>query len=44
VSRGAGASFAWCTAVGIAELVFAILLLAYGYWWTIFVTVPAAGI
>jgi hypothetical protein len=44
VSRGAGVSFAWWAAIGTAELAFAILLLAYGYWWTIFVTIPATGI
>jgi uncharacterized membrane protein len=41
---GPRAAFAWWVAVGLAELVLAILLLAYGYWWTIFVTAPATGL
>jgi hypothetical protein len=42
--RGSRLSFAWWVAIGVAELVFAIVLLAYGYWWTIFVTVPATAV
>ena len=34
-------SLVWWIAVGAVELVLAIVLLAYGYWWTIFVTAPA---
>ena len=44
IRRGSRAAFAWWVAIGVAELVFAIVLLAYGYWWTIFGTAPAAGI
>jgi len=42
--RGSWLSFAWWVAIGVAELVIAIALLAYGYWWTIFGTAPAAGV
>jgi hypothetical protein len=34
----------WWTAVGLAELVIAVVLLAYGYWYTIFGTAPATAI
>ena len=34
----------WWTTVGLAELVIAIVLLAYGYWYTIFGTAPATAI
>jgi hypothetical protein len=45
VSRpGSRAAFAWWAGVGAAELVLAIVLLAFGYWWTIFGTVPAAAV
>jgi hypothetical protein len=37
-------ALAWWVAVGAAELVLAVLLLVYGYWWTIFVTVPATAV
>ncbi len=37
-------SLVWWFAVGAVELVLAIVLLAYGYWWTIFVTVPATAV
>jgi uncharacterized membrane protein len=33
----------WWTAAGVAELVIAVLLLAHGYWWTIFGTLPATA-
>ena len=42
--RGSRAAFAWWAGVGAAELVIAIALLAYGYWWTIFGTVPATAV
>ena len=42
--RGVTPSFVWWVAVGAVELVLAILLLAYGYWWTIFGTVPATAV
>jgi len=35
---------AWWVAAGIAELTIAILLLAYGYWYTIFGTAPATAV
>jgi len=45
VSRsGSRAAFAWWVGVGAAELAIAIVLLAYGYWWTIFGTVPATAV
>ena len=34
----------WWTAVGLAELVIAVVLLAYGYWYTIFGTAPATAV
>ena len=34
----------WWTTVGLAELVIAVVLLAYGYWYTIFGTAPATAI
>ena len=37
-------SLVWWVAVGVVELVLAVVLLVYGYWWTIFVTVPATGV
>ena len=37
-------ALAWWVGVGVAELAFAVLLLAYGYWWTIFVTAPATAV
>jgi uncharacterized membrane protein len=37
-------AFAWWVAIGLSELVLAIVLVAFGYWWTIFVSLPAAGI
>ena len=42
--RGSRVAVAWWVGIGVAELAFAIALLVYGYWWTIFVTVPATGI
>jgi hypothetical protein len=33
----------WWVAAGLAELTIAILLLAYGYWYTIFGTGPATA-
>lgn len=44
MTRNASLAFAWWAAVGVAELVFAILLLAYGFWWSIFVTAPATAL
>jgi hypothetical protein len=41
---GSRLAFAWWVAIGVAELVLAVVLLAYGYWWTIFVTAPATGV
>lgn len=35
---------AWWTAAALAELTIAIVLLAYGYWYTIFGTVPATAV
>jgi len=35
---------AWWVAAGVAELTIAILLLAYGYWYTIFGTAPATAV
>jgi hypothetical protein len=40
---GSGLTFAWWVAIGVVELVLAIVLLAFGYWWTIFGTLPAAA-
>ena len=42
--RGSRTTFAWWVAIGVAELVLAIVLLALGYWWTIFGTAPATAI
>jgi uncharacterized membrane protein len=42
--RGSRVAFAWWVAIGAVELVLAIVLLAFGYWWTIFGTLPAAGV
>jgi len=44
VTRDASLAFAWWAVVGVVELAFAILLLAYGYWWSIFVTAPATAL
>ena len=41
---GSRLTFGWWVAIGIVELVLAITLVAFGYWWTIFGTVPATGI
>ena len=35
---------AWWVALGVTELVLAIVLLALGYWWTIFGTLPATAL
>ena len=37
-------AFVWWTVAGVVELAIAILVLAPGYWWTIFGTVPATGL
>ena len=37
-------AFAWWVAVGVAELAIAVLLLANGYWYTIFGTAPATAV
>ena len=37
-------ALAWWVGVGLAELVLAIVLLAFGYWYTIFGTAPATAI
>jgi hypothetical protein len=42
--RRFSAALAWWVAVGVVELVFAILLLAKGYWYTIFGTAPATAV
>ena len=34
----------WWVAAGLAELTIAIVLLAYGYWYTIFGTGPATAV
>jgi uncharacterized membrane protein len=41
---GSRLTFAWWVAIGVAELVLAIALIVYGYWWTLFVSLPASGI
>jgi len=41
---GSRLTFGWWVAIGLSELVLAIVLLVLGYWWTIFVSLPAAGI
>ena len=35
---------AWWAAAALAELTIAIVLLAYGYWYTIFGTAPATAV
>jgi hypothetical protein len=37
-------AFAWWVAIGVVELVLAIVLLAFGYWWTILGTLPATAL
>jgi hypothetical protein len=37
-------ALAWWVAVGVVELAIAILLLARGYWYTIFGTAPATAV
>ena len=37
-------ALAWWLAIGLAEFTIAIVLLAYGYWYTIFGTAPATAI
>lgn len=37
-------SFAWWAGIGAVELVIAIVLVAFGYWWTIFGTLPATAL
>jgi hypothetical protein len=45
VSRaGSRGAFAWWVGIGTVELVIAIVLLAFGYWWTIFGTLPATAL
>jgi hypothetical protein len=44
IRGGSRVTFAWWVAIGVAELVFAIVLLAYRYWWTILGTLPATAI
>jgi len=39
--RRRSAAFTWWVAVGVAELAIAIVLLAAGYWYSIFGTAPA---
>lgn len=34
----------WWATAGLAELVIAIVLLAFGYWYTIFGTAPATAV
>jgi len=41
---GSRLTFAWWVAIGVAELVLAIALIVYGYWWTLFVSFPATAI
>ena len=42
--RRVSAAFVWWTLAGMVELAIAILVLAHGYWWTIFGTAPATGL
>jgi hypothetical protein len=42
--QGSRLTFAWWVTIGVVELVFAVALLAYGYWWTIFGTAPATAV
>jgi hypothetical protein len=42
--RGGRLVLAWWVAIGVAELVLAVVLLAYGYWYTIFGTAPATAV
>jgi uncharacterized membrane protein len=42
--RPVSPAFVWWTVAGIVELAIAILVLAHGYWWTVFGTAPATGI
>jgi uncharacterized membrane protein len=42
--RGWTLALAWWVAAGLAELTIAILLLANGYWYTIFGTAPATAV
>ena len=44
MKTGGGLVLAWWLAIGLAELTIAIVLLAYGYWYTIFGTAPATAI
>lgn len=37
-------AFVWWVTIGVAELVLAIVLLAFGYWWTLFGTAPATAV
>jgi hypothetical protein len=43
-SRRSALTLAWWAAAGVAELTIAIVLLVYGYWWTIFGTAPATAV
>jgi uncharacterized membrane protein len=38
------AGFVWWLVAGVAEVVVAVLLLANGYWYSIFGTLPLAGL
>jgi hypothetical protein len=44
VSRRRSSAFTWWVAVGVAELAIAIVLLAAGYWYSIFGTAPATAL
>ena len=42
-TRRSTRALTWWVAAGLAELTIAIVLLAYGYWYTIFGTAPATA-
>ena len=43
-ARRSSLALAWWAAAGLAELTIAIVLLAFGYWYTIFGTAPATAV
>ena len=42
--RRVSPAFVWWLVAGVAEVVVAVLLLANGYWYSIFGTLPLAGL
>jgi hypothetical protein len=42
--RRPGLATAWWATAGVAELVIAVVMLVYGYWWTLFGTLPATAV